>query len=56
MTIKDQIVEIMRLEGYDFVTASESVNELLRDLARKRPGEYRYFVGSHSFTLRKESD
>jgi hypothetical protein len=52
--IREELIKIMRDEGYDIITACEEVTRLLDELKSKPKGRYGYFVGCTEFTLRKD--
>lgn len=56
MTVKEQLIELVRKEGFDFMTACKVVSKILDEVKAKKPGNYRYEIGKTSFTLRKEEN
>lgn len=50
MTIKEQIVQIMLDEGYDFISACEEAERLLQ-LGKMLEEPRAYYIGYTSFTL-----
>lgn len=53
MTVKEQIVEIIRAEGYDFITACELATKCIAEFKVSGEQSSRYHIGHTSFTLAK---
>jgi len=51
LTIKEQITDALREEGYDFITACEIWEEKLAELRAQGPGTYTFHSRDHSFTV-----
>jgi hypothetical protein len=55
MGVKEQLVEIVRGEGYDFMTACELVTDCIKEFKASGKREARYYIGRTSFTIRNEA-
>jgi len=53
VTIKEQLVEIVKAEGYDFFTACEMVAQAMKEL---KPGKNVLNIGKAVITVEKRKD
>lgn len=54
-TVREQIIDVFRAEGYDIFTACESTDTVIREFKRdKKVKERTIFVNSSSFKLMKK--
>lgn len=54
MTIKEQLVEIIRKQGYDFVSACELADNYIKEFKASGKHQQRYAVGRTIFTLQND--
>jgi hypothetical protein len=52
--VKEQIVEIIRGQGYDFISACEIATDTIIEFNQSNKKEETYGVGKACFTLRKK--
>ena len=53
MTVKEQLIEMMRNEGYDFFTAAEHATKALEEFRASDKEEVTLTCGASSVTIRK---
>ena len=52
-SVKDKIADIVRAQGYDFLTAYEEASRVIKDMKDKAPGKYWFNVGQARFQIVK---
>lgn len=52
-TLKDKLVDLIRAEGYDFMTASALATDCINRFKASGKKSERFFIGRAAFTLRK---
>lgn len=53
-TVREQIIDVFRAEGYDTFKACESADTIIREFNRDKAKTRKYFVNSSSFVLAKK--
>ncbi len=53
MSIKEQLVDLVRAQGFDFMTACELVTTCLREFKESGARSKTYIVGRAQFTLNR---
>ena len=53
MNTKDKLVDLIRSEGYDFITACELASECIKEFQESGLPSHRYHIGRVWFTLRR---
>jgi hypothetical protein len=54
VSIKLRIMDVIKAEGYDFVTAGELANEAIKRLMESDRKEMTFCIGRSEFTLQKK--
>ncbi|MGI0025129.1 MAG: hypothetical protein ACREA4_08300 [Nitrososphaera sp.] len=52
INVKEQIVELIRAEGYDFLRACELAQNCLDEIKAKPSGVYQYHIGAIEITFK----
>lgn len=53
--VKEQLVIILRNQGYDIITACEVVSEFIKTtLSKLKPGKYIFYIGKEKVTIKKQ--
>ncbi len=52
-TIREQIIDVFRAEGYDIFKSCKSADTIIREFKRDKVKKRTYYVNSSSFTLKK---
>jgi hypothetical protein len=54
ITVKEQLVDIIRANGYDFITACEMATQAINEFLESGKSIDKYYIGNQSFTLVKK--
>ena len=54
MGFKDDLMQVMMGQGYDFMTSAEEVTRALKELQDKPPGVHQLYVGKAVISIKKE--
>ena len=54
MTIKEQIVELVQSQGYDFMTACELATDAINEFITQDNPSRTFYLGACSWTLEKK--
>lgn len=55
--MKEKLIEILKADGYDTISACEMVQGLIDKMKRSKPGDYKFYVGSNGFiVIRKHKE
>ena len=54
MTVKEQIIELIQSQGYDFLTACEMASEAIQEFLTQPEPRRTFYIGACSWTLKKK--
>ena len=49
--MKERLIEILKADGYDIISACEIVQGLIDRMKESKPGDYKFYVGNNGFIV-----